>query len=394
MGTASVANRTDDPCAAMVNPAQLGMMSQTNFFSSGYNSSDWLPSFQITDLKYSTYAVNAGISLDRIFEHAPPVSIGIGYSRVHLNLGTFILVSEMGPDEIGRYDAWESSDQYSLGVGYDFGINVSAGITVKYVHSNLAPLHPGGIAVPQESPTIWMPNLNQFGKATLYDYGLLVSVPIVKIVSGISNESFDIGPGVAPYADMTFGLSRSNLGQASISYQFTPQGDLLPRTARTGLGFDMGLRVNRGDLLWTPLSFKWTIEASDLLIDNQRQYQSGIGDINFFDEVVLGKTNAETMKGKGWEVNFMEIGAIRRGVFVEDPHHGDRHFTSWGWGIKFSGIPRLLRVLDVPIPTTGAIGFIINHIDISYNRSEWSTSDRSSPLDGTIFNSINLRIMN
>jgi hypothetical protein len=64
MGEASVAVITDDPLASIVNPAHLGMQVGKGRFSVGFNHSDWLPGFDIKNLYYRTYAINAGISLN------------------------------------------------------------------------------------------------------------------------------------------------------------------------------------------------------------------------------------------------------------------------------------------------------------------------------------------
>lgn len=373
MGEASVAVSTNDPLALMTNPAHLGAQSRTNFLSYGHNYADWLPQFQLSDLWLRTQAVMAGINLKKIDEDAPPLSVGIGYSRMYLNSGMFIQTIEMGPAETGWFDASESSDQLSIGLNLDSWVRVSGGMTYKRIDSRVS----------------MMGNV----KANLFDYGFLIDVPVVEIMAKASGSSFEVMPHLSPFAGVSIGVSKSNLGKEYVTYPGTNQNDPLPRYARAGIGVALGAMFVKDDIVWKPLSFKWTIESGDVLVDRDRKYKTGLGEINIWDQVIMGRANKETLMGKGWEIGALEIVSIRGGRFEQDPERGNRRLKTRGWGVQFAGVPRLLLALDVPLPTEGVASFLLNHINVSYNHCEWTPDDPISPLRNTKFNSVNFTIL-
>jgi hypothetical protein len=246
MGEAAVANHTDDPLALIYNPAHLGMMSLTTHVSFGHNYARWLPGFDFLDLSIRTYGFNAGINLGSIIPDFPQIGVGAAYSRIYLPYGTFNVTSPIGPEVIRTFDSYESSDQYTIGVGINSIVRASAGTTVKHVVSKLS--------APAEA------------KVTLYDYGFFLDVPTVDILSELSGSPIRCTPHIAPYADWSVGVSLNNLGKESITYTDPSQADLLPRYARAGMGFDIGMIYSRDDLKLKLLSFKWSIEANDLLV--------------------------------------------------------------------------------------------------------------------------------
>lgn len=371
MGVASVANPTDDPLAVMANPAQLGMLSRPNSISSGYDHTDWMG---LSVFKYSAYAVNAGLDLRRISGNALPLTIGVGYSRVTWDLGDLILDAPFVPN---RIKLWESSDQYSIGIGYDHWVKVSGGMTVKVVRSHMPAFTDSSI-------------VEATGKGTLFDYGFLVDVPLAPIASKLAERSFEIAPGLSPYVDWSIGLARTNLGQQGMTYLDAAQSDPFPRYASIGMGFELGLMLNQENDAWKPLSLKWMTEAGDLLVDGRNNYKSGLGDIKFFDEVMLGRMNAATEKRRGWEADLLEIASIRTGVSENSVRVQDQSYGTSGWSFRFAGIPKLLRSLNVPIGDDTMVGFIANHIDIRYTASTWKTRDLSGQTSETHFDSVNL----
>jgi hypothetical protein len=134
MEEASVAIRTDAPLAHITNFAYLGMLSQHDFFSFDHSVSSWLPSFNQSDLSYRAFGFDAGFNLQNVIVDAPSLSIGLAYSRIYLNLGEFVATGSNGT-ALGSYNAYESSDRYTVGVGIDYYIRASAGIALKRVRS-------------------------------------------------------------------------------------------------------------------------------------------------------------------------------------------------------------------------------------------------------------------
>jgi len=389
MGEASVGFPNDDPLAPTVNPAQLGLQSQSSFFSYGNNSEPWLPQFHVVDLRYESVAFNAGINLKTIFpEKELPISIGIGYSKVKLNLGTFVRTTEQGPAPIETFDAWEKSDQYMAAVGADYWVRASLGISYKHVVSHL-----GYIGMDSGSTY-------HDGIANLLDYGFLLQVPIVDILSRIRGEQIQLLPGLAPSFDWSIGISRNNSGQETISYIDPAQGDPLPRLARVGMSVNGGVTY-RGDAAEIKVvSFAWTLETEDLLVKYagssmpRYRYQSGLGDIDIFDEVLLGHGNRNTEKKKGWEVGMYEFYYVRGGSFEEDPMNGNRNFETRGWSVSSVGATKIFRALFGEQTGGTILNFVLNNIDIRYSESTIDVTEVSSPLYGMKFRSLSLFVRN
>ena len=133
-GTASVSRQTDDPFVVNYNPAHLCEM-QYNFSFSFYpTKTNWLPGLGLNNITYYSFAFCGGTNLEEYI--SVPLSVGVAYSHVNLNLGKFILTSPIGPQVIGSYNAEELNDALSLGVGLDIGIKLVAGITFRKIESN------------------------------------------------------------------------------------------------------------------------------------------------------------------------------------------------------------------------------------------------------------------
>lgn len=396
MGEASVANHTDDPLSHMTNPAHLGMFGLKSYFSFGHNYSKWLPQFNQSDLWIRTYAVNAGVNLKQFGLIIPEIGIGFGYSRIYLNLGEFTITGQ-DPTPLGTFTGYETSNQYSFGVGIDYWVKLSGGITFKHIFSSLAPFDVQG--------------QGRQGVASVnsYDYGLLLDVPIVEIVSKFTDHPLQITPQIFPFFNASVGLAKNNLGDKKLVYIDAAQADPLPRYARIGIGFDLGVTYGNREAEWRPISFKWTIEANDILVrrsgaifdslgnvmtEGSWEYRDGLGDIHFFDEVILGHTNSETIKKKGWELNFFEILSLRGGRFEESPTRGNRHFNTTGYSVRFFGIIKFLRAIDYPLGIEGPLGYIVKHLDVRFDHSELKTDEINNPLAQTKFNSISIVVSN
>lgn len=390
MGEAAVANHTDDPLSFIINPAHMGYLSQNNFHSYGYNYARWLPGFGLSDLWVKTFAFSSGINLKKVKDSYLPVSFGMGYSRIFVNLGTFNRRDEYNND-LGNYHAWESSDQYTLGIGINYWVRAYAGVTFKQIVSMLF----------EEELLV--------ARAKAIDYGMLIDVPMIDIISGISKNPVQIFPNMKPFFNLSIGIAKNNLGNDEIAYFYSLYDNPLPRNARAGIGFDLGInyKMNKVDL--ELFSFKWTIEASDVLvkrypsrydsltnrwIPTRWEYQEGFGHIKFVDEVILGKTKKETEKKKGWELNIFDIFSFRNGSFLEDPERGNRHFYTNGFGIRFSGFAKLLRSMNPSFDDSNIIGIFLDHFDMHYNHSVLTTVERNHPLSGTKWDSINIFIHN
>jgi len=391
MGEASVANSTDNPLAMIVNPAHLGMQVDSGRFSFGYNRSDWLPGFGMKDLYYRTFAVTAGIRLNDYIDIVPGLTLGAGYSRVFLNFGKQMIMPPGEPDPVGTFSSYESSDQFTISVGLDFLIKASAGVSFKHIYSRLGP---GGSE--QEGG---------FGTASVnsYDYGIMLKFPVIEGVSRAQDKPVRLGKSLLPYFDLNFGLALNNLGDKKVRYGGVGFSDPLPRYARIGIGIDLGFVYETENVKLRPVSFKWTREANDILVHRPGslssiaiepgwKYRGGLGDINFFDEVIIGKTNPETIMKSGWELGILGVFYIRAGRFEEDYLRGNRNFNTQGIGIRFAGIIESLKQNEKFFSGNRILDFLLHHVDIRYHYSEIKTDERDHPLDRTRTHSVSLAV--
>ena len=375
MGYASVAHITNNPAALTFNPSHLGMQCLDNEVASfGTNYFDWLPTYRL-DMWTRTFTATAGLNLKKYYPKLLPLSIGLSYANTHMNYGKFIITTPTDPDGLLTLDKYDESNQITLSVASEYYVRGSIGYTYKHITSHYP-----------ESST-----------ANLYDVGLLVDVPVISIISKITDKPITLSNDMSPFCNFSVGLSKSNLGQESVSYADTAQKDAIPRYARAGIECAFGLYYFKDGFSWIPFSFKWTIEANSSLAPfsygfatKQLEYRSGLGDINFFKEVILGKGNKETEKLKGWELNFYETVYLYGGSFTEDPERGGRNFTTGGYAIRLSGMLKTIVIFEPEVFENKFMKYLLNHIDIKFNKSTINAGESWTPLVGTKYYSLNI----
>lgn len=375
MGYATVAHITDEPMAFTTNPAHLGMQSFNEHFSIGYNYSDWLPSFNL-DLWARTFGITSGFNLNKLNPDFPSVHVGFGYSNIFLDYGDFIKTDPSSPEPIRVFSSYDYANLFSIGIGYEYFAKISAGLTYKNIVSKLA----------EEK--------KYEGRAHAFDFGLLIDVPVLKLILNSEKNLFELSPNYSPFFNLSLGFANNNYTSGTIYYVDPSQADPLPRFARVGIGVNLGLYDTKMD--WKPFSFKWTREKNDMLvtkrIEGQWRYQYGLGDINFFREVILGRTNELTDRLTGWELNLGEVISIYGGRFDEDDNHGNRHFSTTGWGLNTKGIKKLFMNSTSPEITNDFLRFIMNNVDFRFIHTEIKPDEKNHPLAGTKFTTVNLMI--
>jgi len=395
MGETSVALYRDNPFAMLSNPAHLGMFSRSNYFSAGYDYADWLPQFGQSDLTVKAFGFNAGVNLGQ-FGISPEMSVGLSYSRVRLNLGKFSVTSPDGPEVIATFDALETADNYSMGFGLHEWVCISAGFTVKQINSTLAPFNP-------QTQELMGPT-----RVSTYDVGILVQVPIIEILDRTREAPITFLAGYSPLLNLSVGLAKNNLSDKMVFYIDPDRSDPLPRTARVGVGVELGVSYTRDDLNWNPILFSWSRESNDLLVRRfpppvdaggvpigdppPPEYRGGLGDIKVFDDLILGKSNPDVIVKTGWQLTLYDLFSIRGGRFLESPDQGNRRFSTSGYTVRFGGFVRILRVLNVSLGTENLLGTIVNHIDLRYTHSKLDADEYLSPVNTTEFSSWNLLI--
>ncbi len=366
MGGISSALASVHPMAPAGNPAQLGLFSAGNFVGAGVytQKTNPFPSHGLADISFSTLAFNAGIGLQ---DHIGlPISVGIGYSRLYLDLGEFIITSSAGPQELGRFRAYESSDNISVGLGFDSWVKLGIGTNIKFINSHLSPI--GTEAGTTEGS----------GSVTAYDLGLLLRVPAVDIASKAGVSLSIPSAHVEPLLDLTLGFVTSNIGDR-IAYVDPGQADPLPRQASLAAGLEAGIVSTLVPNGWKLVSAALLREANDLLVerhaDGTWEYLSGVGDISFIDNVLLGKGQSTITQRKGWQIDLVESFSLRGGS-VREPYTG---YTTSGFGIRLGGILKALLAFGAE-DSSSWISFLRENVDLRYDHSKYENSSWREPI--------------
>jgi hypothetical protein len=382
MGDASVAHITDNPAALITNPAQLGMQCLDNsILALSKNYSGLTPLFGNSRWAL-TSLLNVGTNLKKYYPNLPSISVGLSYSNVYVTLGPMWEPFDYpGIPETMTYE----SNQVTLSLAADYFIRASIGLTYKNIYNK------------QHQPTAQ--ESGDFTVIDQYDLGLLIEVPFAPLISNIMNQSIPSYNNVSPVFNLNLGISENNIGMQSIfDFWYPEQANPFPRFARMGMELNPGLIYVKDNMSWVPVSFKWNIESNDLLEkeDNTGNIsnQSGLGAISFLREVILGKSNKETEKLKGWELNLGEAIYIYGGSYTEDPIIGNNNFISEGYAISIPGIFKSIAVLQPDILRSKFVRSFINNVVLKFNESRVYTFDASSPLNNSKCYSLSVTLKN
>jgi hypothetical protein len=377
MGGISASVSTDNAMSVIANPGQLGLLSMKNLVTAGTytEKTKWLP--QVTNgLTYNTSAIEVGLDLTRVTPLPFLLSLGIGYSRVFLDLGEFIVTGPAGPGEISRSSAFERSESFSVGVGLDYLIKLGVGFNFKSVQSQL-----GSLGTEQEAPS-W--NVNPFA----LDYGMVIKFPVTDIVSAKLAKPLELLPKIAPVLDVTMGYARSNLGD-EVRYFDTQQPDPLPRSATLGLSIETGVVSKALSSHWKILSLTWARQVEDLLVkrysDGHFEYQGWFGNIKPFDNLILGKWGGNVELRKGWQFEVGEIVSVRGGSFTGT---GLLSYETSGYSIRLSGFLKLVEAMNRAAVSDTWLGFVRDHFDLQYHSSSYGGAP--STVSGSSFKGLNL----
>jgi hypothetical protein len=287
----------DDASAIFWNPGGLAFQSGQEV---SLTHTNWLPAFQQSDLFYDylNYRLNM-----------PEIGT-FGASVTYLNLGEFIRTSSSGPEEIGRFKAFE----YAVTVGFATKAldNLGIGVNLRYIHSALSPL-------PTEGETG-----SGIASSVSGDIGILYKL-----------QSFTL-----PVVDLnldnvfSFGLDLSNLGP-KISYIDAEQADPIPTTLRIGIS----AKIIESDYN----SLTGNVDFSRLLV--RRYPEDSITHIvhkpdEFYKALITAWGDGGLQKvipSFGFEYWYGKprLIAIRFGGYFEPEKYGNRKYLTFGAGIRW-----------------------------------------------------------
>jgi hypothetical protein len=380
-GCTSVSRITDDPFAINSNPAHLGISSfKTGGIIGFYPSTSKAPlGSGFDDFTYNSYVLTGGINLEDYV--GMPISIGFAYTRVYLDLGTFVRMGDIDPTPLGTFQAEEHSDAFSFGIGLDINLKLAAGVTFRRTVSNFSPFG--------SAREYWV------GIASIWsgDIGILIYAPIVDIV----NIEYELIPKTVPIIDISFGTAYNNIGR-KLTYIDEAQSDPLPRSLSMGITLEFGIKLNKTGHKLATLS--WSRESDDLLVGWNQQgslyYQDIFGDVNFFKNIIGGTRTTRTENGasvaatnllQGWQLGFGEFFYYRRGSFEGIDNSA---FSTSGFGFRLSGIFKIIQ--DISDEEIYTVSFLLDHFDFRYDESNYDLVKSAYVMPFTKFSSFNFII--
>jgi len=277
MGDAGTAI-ADNAYAVFWNPAGLGFQTSRQV---GLSFSKWLPQFN-ADLFYSfgTYS-----------EYVEALDGTIGGTVIFMNLGEFTRTSVSG-EPLGKF----RSNEFSLAVSYGTLLNddVSAGVNIKYIQSNLAPA-----GAQQASAGV--------GISAAFDVGFLWKPQKLTLFGANLDHVLSVGV---------------NLQNVGPKMTYINESDPLPTSLRAGVAVKL-VEDEFNDLVITT-------DLSKLLV---KRDAFGSDPIPKSFVTAWGTGGIET--AVGLEYIYDRAVALRGGFFNEPATAGARRFFTLGAGVKY-----------------------------------------------------------
>ncbi|MBN2357800.1 hypothetical protein JXO59_16945 [candidate division KSB1 bacterium] len=364
-----------DPAASAMNPAALGFYARDHYFGISLNRSQWLPDY---DLDYLNYNLIFGYDLNKT--HGLPIAIGLGYQYIYLDLGEVWATTEESPEPIGTFKSSEKAHVLTAAASFDFIVRGSVGLSIKRIHSDLGPT---GAGAENEAKT----------SADAIDFGVILQLPLWNLAEKLSNtELFPIADFKPIFTPGLF-ISRRNIGD-EIKYIDAFQADPLPRTVNVGATLEMGIAYHSKSFSFDMLSIRCSREAEDMLIDRHPDgsfdYLSGLNDIAFASDILLGKANDRIITKKGWQFGLGDMIFLRTGRY--DDNEGKVRFRSEGFGINFMSPLKTLVLRDIIALEDNLLKKLLLNLNIEYHYSRFESDLAFSPVDDTEFRSLLLSL--
>lgn len=393
MGDIGASIPSSDAMATIANPAQLGMFSLSGIFnaSSYVTQGPWRKAINNSWPDYSLYAsaANVGVNLGKYFNLPMGCSIGIGYSNVYFDEGSpsWYSYNNKVLVYLGASPEWQRQQNYTIGVGFNWLVKLGLGYTFQNVNAE------SGGYYDSTSGIYSLP-----GKTSAHSFGVLLQIPVENIASRIANRQIVLLPDLQPIFDINLGYARRNIGDAWVQFGGNSYSGVVPRSATLGLNLKLGLRTTVRDKEWNLFSVTLAREAEEVLIDFNRfsqnpfsaNYMSGLGEIEPFNNLVLGRENGYVDVRSGWQVQFGELIYVRGGsdgggwtYIINGAYH------TFGVGAASSGLIKLLGFFHIVNFQKGPFAFVVDHLDLQYNYSRYSSTEDPA-MNGTTFQAVNL----
>jgi hypothetical protein len=292
----------DDASAIFWNPAALAFLKGQEI---SITHANWLPQFRQADLFYDYLNYRQDIE---------EIGGTIGASVTYLNLGEFIQTNSSGPQEVGRFKAFE----FAITAGYATKVfdDFALGMNVRYINSALSPIGTENEKGSGVARTV------SFDVAAMYKPTRL-EIPFIG----------DIGNAFSA------GINLSNMGP-KVTYIDAAQADPLPTNVRLGFGFKLL------DDEYNQMTY--SLDFSRLLVRRYAEIKDTSGKIiraasvdPFYKALFTawgdgsGLRKVNTSMGIEYWYGSPRLIALRVGHFFEDPGFGNRNFWTFGAGIRY-----------------------------------------------------------
>lgn len=389
MGGVGATLISSNALAVTANPAQAGMLSLNSVLNAAayIQKPSRLPSASFTDAGLSASAANLGVDLRRFLKIPFDIGIGVGYSKESLEARDFNVPEPDG--SLMHAPNGERMETVSIGLGFRWLVDFALGYTSKKLDVQQLQREPNGYLAPFDPG------------ATAHDWGTMLRIPVIKIVSTLDQRDLMITPKLKPLVDITASLAKRNIGGSIPSFLY---GDTLPlpRQAVAGLAVNLGLTTTVDGKRWELLSLTVARQAEDFLVNyatfsqpapfpgygSGYVYQSGFGDLQLLDNLILGRSNGTVTLIKGWQVGIGELLYVRGGAHYPP---GQYSYTTFGGTIKLNGLLKLLAAYHLADFNYGALAFLFNHLNVEYDYCMY-TNTSDAAMSGATFQDLNLVI--
>jgi len=367
---------TDDTFGFIYNPAQLGVFSRDNNFSSQFtlNEIKWFPG-STPDWYLRSKAFTTGYIVKDVFKEID-VNVGIGYMHTLFNLGKNVWIDD-GGSIIGIYDAHETFDAFSVGFGFEYFARFSFGYTYKKINSNLGPKQ---IVVGNEF-------IDGRADATAHDFGMMVEIPIIKNHLRNFKGAVFIDENISLFSNAYLGFATTNIGDF-ISYDDDAQADPLPKKAKLGIGFSVGILQ---ELDFAPLKLieiEVGQEAQDYLVKRSgvnASYQSGFGDIDIGKHLWQGNSDDLVQVNTSVRINLAET------VFIGIHKMKGPGFPAYVHNTAYTFTTRGVFKFIAGSENDDFLNDIFSHVELRYSQCSMN-APKESPLNGTSYKGITLAL--
>lgn len=359
-----------DPMAGVFNPAAVALFAQKNIGGSSFylRNAQW-PIVYGSKWPYSAWAVTVGRDVFKAYKF--PLRLGVGYYGYYHRVNP----NWPGPDYTDPFQFAERANGITLSMALDCAIKVGFGYTLKYFESQAGLFEAGS---------------SFSSHAFAHDIGLIMQAPLfesfIKAKTTISKKL-----RISPFLIPSFHISQRNIGP-KLKYKDASQRDPLPRQVYTGISLQTGLRYENNSIQFDLFHFHWAREVDDILVhwtaDGRTHYLHFSPNINFWENVIKGKSNDRIAMHRGYEIGLADIVFLRRGRYGYS--QGGDNLDTHGIGINFTQPLRLIASL-LHYQRDKLWLDVLLDLDVVYHKSLWD-AETNNPLDGTEFNGIIIKL--